>query len=695
MMRSLLPTSEPPHLIKLINKKEWEQVVSHVHSNPEDAVPNYSVNRGVELSALARAVRGGASVEAIIALTEASIDQLVRTRHYRQGTVLHEAIRSKCSAKVILYFVDQIIRNEKEQMWTYRGELKPVELEFTGPDTRLLSLISTDAKKVTSSNFNRDGSLATKTLRHAVSNGATVLNQTDGLGRTPLHYLIERVSAPSQSRRECREELIHVVEALANAFPPAIGKEDADGLTPLDLALLSTKDTNDLNQMEVEMKLFTVCSILVKEYPMAAFPPLNPLRAEISKPIESPVWNSKGRTLNKQTHAMRSCRRLLSDSEDSRIKHNTLSRALLHGRHISTIQLLLETSKLSRASWYTGQMDSYDDVRIQYCMAIVTREFEVPLHIAVTMKAPTEVVELLVSSAPEAAAVPDRCGLTPICWAWIRHISGPGQIRVSQRRFIPLNYQNANDLHTLKLVDFVLNERAQLEWDDTLKELWTNLSHLLPSAAVSISRQALNGSVQYNLEKVIKWSPLHAATFLTCPRVVVLLAAAACPEQIKAPDSEGNVPLHYAAARHGYCKTLFVGPTSTPQRIFEAAPIHDLAQLDPSCTKVFNNIGRLPLHIAIETEKKLHKTAAHKDGPTSINRTVRRIAVIPQSKAKMDKNVQESIPLYLSKVDPDTLEAKDGLSGLYPFMQAAADKHSILNTVYNLLRESPSILCPL
>jgi hypothetical protein len=684
MMRSLLHSE--PYLIKLINEKEWDQIVLHVHAHPEDAVPNYSVNRGFELSALARAARGGATIDTLVALTEASIDQLVRVRHYRQGTVLHEAIRSRSSAETILYFVNAIRKYEKEQIWARRGELKPIELEFKA------------SKHIGSSVFNDDPSIP-PSLNNAVSTFTTVFNQTDGLGRTPLHYLIERVSAPNG--RGCRDELMNVVKELASAFPPAIGKEDADGLTPLDLALVSAKDANELKEIEVEMRLYMICAILVKEYPMAAFPSVNPAKAAVSIPIGSPMRKYRAMALNilkeNTGHMIARSRHILSDSVDGSIKHNPLSRALLHGRHISTIELLLEASKLSQTSWYTGQINDWNDCESKYqsgidqcCMAIVTRDFEVPLHIAVSMGASSDILKLLISSAHKAAAIPDRCDLTPICWAWIRHVIG--QIRTSQRRFIPLNYQQMNNLHTLNLARSVLNDSEQMELNNEEIELWRKLSSLLPAAAASLSRQYLEKRIVSRLETVTMWSPLHAAAFLECPRAAVLLVVAACPEKLKLKDSIGNLPVHYAAARRGYSKSLSVGPTSTPCSISEVSPIYDLLYLYPNGARIANCDFQLPLHIAIEMEKQLHMyTPRKEDDLLTVNR--RRISALNHvSKVEIKDNMGESIPLFLSKVEPDTLEVKDGLSGLYPFIQAAAGKHSILNTVYNLLRECPSLV---
>ena len=662
----------------------------HVRAHPEDLAPNLSVNRGIQASILSRAIRGGAAFDTIAALTQASASihhQLVHVRHYRQGTVLHEAIKYRASAKTILYFVNTIIKYE------YAG---------------------VDADAV-----------------HHHHHHTTIFNHSDGAGRCPLHYLVERVAVPSG--RDCRDDLLlRSVQLLAHAFPPAIGKRDTDGLTPLDLALTSTKHANGngLNanneiEMEMEMRLFRLCEILVKEYPMAAFPSVYPAKADICLAYtyenSSQLQMRKSRAVaasaspcsdtrrdysfkNAGTSMISRIRNVLSPSVDGNIEHNPLSRALLYGRHISTIEILIEVSKMSQNPWYTGHLQEhehdhkyeYEDNnenekdcqqnnnsgRLDQCsMAIVTRDFEIALHIAVTMRASLDVIQCILSSAPQAAAIPDRCGLTPICWTWMRHVIGDDPIRASKRRLVPSEYVQNSSSYTSRLAADVARDTPidKLRLKHEEREVWQKLSKLLPASAASLSSHRLNH----------EWNPLHAASFLDCPRAVVLLAVTGCPRSLKTTDSLGNLPLHYAAARRGYSRCLSIGATSSPYFVSEISPIFDMVPLYPECTQVANSNFQLPLHIAIEFETRVRRS------PTSIvsfsdHATMNRKR---RNEFKMDDDsLNSSAVLFLAKFSPETLQVRDGISGLYPFLQASIGEHSSLNTVYLLLSLCPSLV---
>lgn len=697
MLRNLLPPE--PYLIKLINEKKWEQVKLRVRTHPKDATPNHSAYRGIGPTALVLAVRGGAELDTCVAITKASLEQLVQVKHHRYGTVLHEAIKCDASVDLILYFINTIVKYETDQVWNSRGELKPILLEMDNKASN---------SPIAVSRFN-DRSMSPNRL-HTHS---TLFNLSDGLGRSPLHYLIERAVSP----RDNRDNIMCAVQKLVNVFPPAIGKRDSDGYTPLDIALIARTTFDANNDLEIEMRIYGICSILVKKYPMAAFPHFNSARAKLASPSFSsdnfrlplPVLPTTNDT--DTGHLIAKSRRYLSEAVQGNIAHNPLSHALMHGRHLSTIELLLEASKLSQTSWHTGHLHDWNECQREHsdgldscCMAMVSRDFEVPLHICATMRAAADVVQQMLLSAPKAAMVPDRCSLTPICWTWIRHVieendrssfkaEHPGsQFRVvpakaSKRRIIPKRYSEFNGIYTEELANMVksffgdessTSIRSSLTPDERYE--WQKFSVLLPAAAESIANAYPEDSTVPSIEFVESWSPLHSACILDCPRGVVLLAVLALPLSARHQDSLGNLPLHYAASRCSYKKAIPLGATSIPRLVCDTSPVMDVFVAYPGAIKVMNVYGQLPLHIAIDAEKR-----------SRLRRDNAILSRIHQGKS-IDIVKEPSTTLSLSRVDPESLEYLDGISGLYPFAQAASGENFSLDTIYLLLRECPSLI---
>ncbi len=733
MLRNLLPSE--PELVRLISLRAWDEVRLRVQTHPREAAPNHSANRGIGPTALSAAVRGGAQLDTIKVLTEANLDQLVRVRHYRNGTVLHEAIKHRSSISVILYFIRTIIKYEREQNWMNRGELKPVNLDFSHGGSPIEVICQTQSQAF------RDERCSDSPNR--VNVHSTIFNQTDDLGRTPLHHLVVRASA-SQSR-DCRDNMMRAVQKLAHAFPPAVGRQDNDGFTPLDLALV-TENSNSLGQaMEIEMRVFGLINILIKEYPMAAHPSINHFPAQARLKPDSTPNMIPGRQLQPRSRSLSSTLvddsrqqgqsiiqnrralsdRVLSETITGNIKHNPLSHALMHGRHFSSIELLMEASRSSHTTWHTGHFNcDWNDNQNegpqshgvdQCCMTIVSRDFEIPLHIAVTMRASSDVVRHVLLAASDAAAVPDRCDLTPICWTWMRFVidemerhpnvpSRPPLVRASKRRYIPSNFPQASEFYTDKMYGKVhelcseikrlgFHSEAMFQENEIEREMRLKILYLLPCAAESLSTLCPEKSVIPGIESVTEWSPLHSAAFLVCPRAVVLQSIASNTSNLRKKDSLGNTPLHLLVAREVYTKEILLGVTSAPHRICEHSAVPDLLSLYPNATEVINNNGQLPLHIAIDFEKKQNARKPNDDMTSCSSRLIHQApSPIHSNAEEMKKTLERSTALYLAQFDPGSLEIKDGLTGLYPALQAAAGPSSVLDIVFSLLRECPSLV---
>ena len=133
-------------------------------------------------------------------------------------------------------------------------------------------------------------------------------------------------------------------------------------------------------------------------------------------------------------------------------------------------------------------------------------------------------------------------------------------VRASKRRYIPSNFLDCNDAFTeglSKLVDEIQsidNSKGSqfchvpFRENNEESELRLKLSTLLPCAAGSLSTICPEKSVIPGIEKVMHWSSLHAAAFLTCPCAIVLQSIIMDPWGARNKDGLVNLPIHYAAA---------------------------------------------------------------------------------------------------------------------------------------------------
>ncbi len=687
MLRSLIQPESL--LIKLCQSREWGKVKTLLINSPNEAKPTSSAFRGISSTALVFAILNSAPLEVVKILVNANPDQLMKVRHHRHGNALHESIKHKSSIEIIIFLINTIIKIENESKWLYRGELKPVKIEIgTFPLSKKYKVVAPISQVVDNSN--------TPASFYRYHTHCTLFNQTDHFGRTPLHYLVERFTKESGESRM----LVHAIQLLVQSFPPAVGKRDTDSMTPLDICLISPKVTNSLREMEVEMKVFGLAKMMVKAYPSVAFPALNSAQASILR-VNNSFCIHEGGVQNSGSAFVTNSRRIVKNSIDGNIAHNTLSHALMHGRHYSTIELLIGASKTSNPSWHTGHLYDWDEYEMEplneeneSCMTIVSTDLEVPLHIAVTMRASPEVVAHVVRSGPDASFIPDRCGLTPICWTWMRFVideiskaqRGANEsswtqliVKQSKRRFVPGIYLEVhekltNDLATAAF-EFVgatdITFLRHIHQNNIeRRNLWTKLSCLLPHAAKAHSQSlATNKRILSNLDKVTHWGPVHAAGLISCPRAVLLTAIMNFPKCIKQNDEIGNLPIHYAAANQvTYSKTLPIGVTFSPQTVDERSNVFDLLPLYPESTKVMNLSKQIPLHIAINADKEARK--AMNGSQNSRNNWINK----RQKTYETNESIEGSVWMYLVKNDIESLEQRDGLTNLYPFMQAAGKK---------------------
>ena len=99
-------------LLLLIEARNWELARVRAEAFAAEARPTSAAYRGISQTALSSAVRMHAPLETVAAILRANPDALVKVRHARRGTVLHEAIRYKADVDVVAFLVDEAVRIE-------------------------------------------------------------------------------------------------------------------------------------------------------------------------------------------------------------------------------------------------------------------------------------------------------------------------------------------------------------------------------------------------------------------------------------------------------------------------------------------------------------------------------------------------------------------------------------------------------
>jgi hypothetical protein len=165
---------------------------------------------------------------------------------------------------------------------------------------------------------------------------------------------------------------------------------------------------------------------------------------------------------------------------------------------------------------------------------------------------------------------------------------------------------------------------------------------------------------------------------------VAYLAAPLFPDELVVADSYGRLPIHYAAARLWHMWAY----DHPAQRLlaFETLDVLRVAiKVSPhSSARVADCDNRIVLHVFVDTFVKACKLATR--------------ATKENVMKAMLQILHELLRLY-----PESLQRRDGVTKLYPFLQAAAMVTNIhtgtgihdelhLTILYELLRENPSLI---
>jgi len=344
----------------------------------------------------------------------------------------------------------------------------------------------------------------------------------------------------------------------------------------------------------------------------------------------------------------------------------------------------------------------------------------------------------------------DQCGLNSICWLWMRFVmdcsyrGGGGRdrgssvlplVRMSQRRLLPGDYVQLHEVITEDItgIDGWYTIKNDDDDDDDRTLLWNKLTTLLPHIARAVAAHFNdnndtnnnNHHLATNLTTSVvqfRWPLLHTASFLDCSRAIVAMAAQQSSYQedystsndtitssIREKDAHRIFPIHYAASRAGYtrhnlplvCGTTTATTTSTSssslESIVERSVVFDLVSLWPRGARVTNGRGRLPLHIAIDEEKQSRSSSRlHEGGSSSLMSP--RHPPHPHHRRRSLRQMEASWSTFSAAVlclfdsYPEGLERRDGVTKLYPSMQAAVGDDASLDMVFVLLMKNPTIV---
>ena len=268
------------------------------------------------------------------------------------------------------------------------------------------------------------------------------------------------------------------------------------------------------------------------------------------------------------------------------------------------------------------------------------------LHWAcVQAHSPLELIGELILAWPEALILQDRYGCTPLHDACLHSRSDIVNYLINASYGIETtrNSKGRTPLQHLcwyyrDKLESVLDEKTREQYKDSVDMIiGEKLTTLWCNATLLISAQLLSSANPCESLECSSMSLLHAATALgdQCPIELIALIITVAPTFVLQTDHKGNLPLHVASAAPNSNKVVRL-----------------LCQEQPWTAKVYNQSGKLPLHVAIE-------------------------------------NFNSCCIPTLIQAYPDSVQVADLSTGLMPFMLAASCGD--VNLSFELLQMCPEV----
>uniref|UniRef100_A0A6U6H910 Uncharacterized protein n=1 Tax=Odontella aurita TaxID=265563 RepID=A0A6U6H910_9STRA len=212
--------------------------------------------------------------------------------------------------------------------------------------------------------------------------------------------------------------------------------------------------------------------------------------------------------------------------------------------------------------------------------------------------------------------------------------------------FVDENDSDSEGDNTMPLL-----ERAT---EDMLTSLWQRLEVLMVMATDETCENELSSA---------RFQPLHAAaSYQNFPSIVLRLACKLFSDELTRRDENGLVALHVASCKQECQKSKDPGTEMYAELArWNSDRENDtiitfLTSLNPDSAQLLTYEGRLPLHVAIESGKSI-------------------------------SDIQ-----HLLSVAPKSLEIRDRVTRLQPFMLSAIGEGASFDLIYFLLLRNPELL---
>lgn len=338
---------------------------------------------------------------------------------------------------------------------------------------------------------------------------------------------------------------------------------------------------------------------------------------------------------------------------------------------------------------------------------------DLPIHVACSVCVPLQVLGLIVERSARAGTSEklheekerqlfvsnrdpliwstNQSGYTPVDLEWIRHIeSRPGSYtarsiypsetsRMRTNCFKEDSYYRELLKESVEMV--VVNSKSikngngcdfdgrEEEAKEIFGPLMDRISLLIRAAANSTSISGCHETVS---TKLVPSCTLSTPYSPTLPLPILELFLWLRPEEVLKKDRLNMLPIHHALR---YSKTLRRSSTSSSAVDDWKSFVLQLLNKSPDQCKIKCKHGRLPLHYVLDHIRP---------GDGSVSKTSSWLSL----QASRHAIVEKLIELY-----PESVDKCDPVTRLYPFMVASMDQNLSVDTVFILLRHSPS-RCP-
>lgn len=286
-----------------------------------------------------------------------------------------------------------------------------------------------------------------------------------------------------------------------------------------------------------------------------------------------------------------------------------------------------------------------------------------PFFVAVIYNASFDVWQELLALYPEAAKLQNGRGMSPISTFWNMFVS-----LKAKKKYFNLSEQQALEEGKIIEKNRLLMSRIMCSTDlrfnspSRLIDFWLKIELMI--------RAACFGSILEKMQGGETWSPIHSiCTIEECPCDLLKFALQMYGEEATKTNNEGNLPLHVLL--HNAQKNATARQAKNAKTMVE-----HLVRISPTSVSCRTLKGELPLHIAL------------------------------RSCMTWNTGIQT-----LVEANTFTVEVRDPITRLFPFMQAAvgdlilrciddeeAGKSGFileqLNTIYGLLIISPGMANP-